>query len=111
MAASSTSSKSSSSSKPDAARRRLRRPVVIVVLVLGALWFTFFDSYSLVKRVRWHHEHARLTEENEALRREVETLEARLAQPLPDEVIEKIAREQYGMRRPGETVYRVEQKP
>ena len=111
MAESSKSSKSSSSSKVGASGHRLRRPVVVTVLVLGALWFTFFDSYSLVKRVRWHHEYARLTQENEALRHEVERLEARLAKPLPDEVIEKIAREQYGMRRPGETVYRVEQKP
>ena len=110
MAASSKSTKPSKSPKPETARHRLRRPVVVTVLLLGALWFVFFDSYSLVKRVRWHHEHARLTQENEALRREVETLEARLAKPLPDEVIEKIAREQYGMRRPGETVYRVEQK-
>ena len=105
------SSKSSTSSKANAARRRLSRPVLVMVLLLGALWFAFFDSYSLVKRVRWHHEYARLTQENEALRHEVDILETRLAKPLPDEVIEKIAREQYGMRRPGETVYRVEQKP
>lgn len=82
-----------------------------MLLVFGALWFTFFDSYSLVKRVRWHTEHARLSQENEILRREVENLEERLKKPLPDEVIEKIAREQYGMRRPGETVYRVERAP
>ena len=92
-------------------RGRLRRPIVVTVLLLGALWFTFFDSYSLVKRVRWHQEHTHLSAENEHLRREVDVLEERLKNPLPDEVIEKIAREQYGMRRPGETVYRVEQRP
>ncbi len=92
-------------------RRRLRRPLVAMVLLLGALWFTFFDSYSLVKRVRWHSEYTRLSQENVHLRHEVDILEERLKNPLPDEVIEKIAREQYGMRRPGETVYRVEQRP
>ena len=102
---------SSKSPKPDAAPRRLRHPLLVAVLLLGALWVTFFDSYSLAKRVRWHQEHARLSEENETLRQDVEALEERLAQPLPDAVIEKIAREQYGMRRPGETVYRVEQRP
>ena len=102
---------SSPSSNSDAPRRRLQGPLIVVVVLLAALWFTFFDSHSLVKRVRWHQEVARLTEENETLRQEIEVLEERLAEPLSDEVIEKIAREEYGMRRPGETVYRVKQKP
>ena len=101
----------STSSKSDAPRRRLQGPLLVVVVLLSALWFTFFDSHSLVKRVRWHQEAARLTEENEALRQQIEILEERLAEPLSDDIIEKIAREEYGMRRPGETVYRVEQKP
>ncbi len=102
---------SSTSSNADAPRRRLQGPLIVVVVLLAALWFTFFDSHSLVKSVRWHQEMARLTEENEALRQEIEALEERLAEPLSDEVIEKIAREEYGMRRPDETVYRVEKKP
>ena len=97
-----------SASTSDAPRRRLHRPLLVVTIILAALWLTFFDSHSLVKRVRWHQETARLTEENEALRQHIEDLETRLAEPLSDEVIEQIAREQYGMRRPGETVYRVE---
>ncbi len=102
---------SSPSSNADAPRRRLQGPLIVVMVLLAALWFTFFDSHSLVKRVRWHQEVARLAEENEALQQQIEILEARLAEPVPDEVIEKIAREEYGMRRPGETVYRVEKKP
>ena len=102
---------SSPSSNADARKRRLQGPLIVVVVLLAALWFTFFDSHSLVKSVRWHQEMARLTEENEALRQEIEVLEERLAEPISDKVIEKIAREEYGMRRPGETVYRVKQKP
>ena len=102
---------SSPSSNSDVPRRRLQGPLLGVVVLLATLWFTFFDSHSLVKSVRWHQEVARLTEENEALRQEIEVLEERLAEPLSDEFIEKIAREEYGMRRPGETVYRVKQKP
>lgn len=98
----------SSSSKSDTPRRRLQGPLIVVVMILAGLWITFFDSHSLVKRVRWNQEVARLTEENKALRQEIEVLEERLAEPLSDDVIEKIAREEYGMRRPGETVYRVE---
>ena len=102
---------SSPSSNADAPRRRLQGPLIVVVVLLAALWFTFFDSHSLVKSVRWRQEMARLTEENETLRQEIEVLEERLAEPISDEVIEKIAREEYGMRRPDETVYRVKQKP
>ena len=91
--------------------RRLRRPLVLAVLGALALWLAFFDSHSLARRVSWHHEHARLAAENAALRAEIEQLEARLDAGISDEVIEQIAREQYGMRRPGETVYRVKESP
>ena len=97
------------SPKADPPKHRLRRPMIGVVVLAAALWFAFFDSHSLTKRLAWHHEANQLTEENARLQEEIEILEARLDQPLSDEVIEKIAREQYGMRRPGETVYRIEE--
>ena len=100
---------SSRSSTRPPRRRPLSVWLLATALVLGLLWFTFFDSYSLVKRVRWSQEYSRLSQQNERLRHEMQTLEARLDKPLPDAVIEKIAREQYGMRRPGETIYRVEE--
>ncbi len=95
-------------SKADPPVRRLRRPLIAAALLLCALWFAFFDSHSLARRIAWHSEYSRLVQENEALRQQIDVLEARLAEPISDEVIEQIAREQYGMRRPGETVYRVE---
>jgi cell division protein FtsB len=88
--------------------RSLRRWLLIGVAVVLLLWITFFDSHSLIRRYQWHAEHDRLTQENQELRARIEALEAQLDQPLSDEVVERIAREEYGMKRPGETVYRIE---
>ncbi len=68
-------------------------------------WFGFLDTYSLNERIQQHRELVELRAENAELNTEIATLEAALAQPVTDEVIERIAREEYGMRRPGETVY------
>lgn len=87
---------------------RLRKPLLwIAGLILGG-WILFFDSHSLLKRMTWYHEYRQLSTENEMLAAEIAHLESTLTQPLSDEVIEQIAREQYGMRKPGETVYRVD---
>jgi cell division protein FtsB len=70
----------------------------------------FFDSHSLLNRLRYAHELGRLTEENTTLASQNEALEANLARGLDAATVEAVAREQYGMRRPGETVYRVERE-
>ena len=76
-------------------------------MVLG-VWLAFFDSHSLARRVAWHQEATRLRAENQALRDDIERLEVQVEEARSDEMVETIAREQYGMRRPGERVYRVE---
>lgn len=88
--------------------RRLRLRLALVALAALAVWVTFFDSHSVWRRAAYAGELERLTEENERLEAENEDLEARLARGLDDATVEAVAREQYGMRRPGETVYRVE---
>lgn len=70
-------------------------------------WVLFFDSHSVLKRYQWHQELDALTEENAELRREIQQLQTQLESPLSDRVVERIAREEYGMKRPGETVYHV----
>lgn len=71
------------------------------------VWIGFFDSHSLLRRYRWHQEHDRLTEENERLRNDIQQLRHQLDRPLSDSLVERIAREEYGMKRPDETVYRL----
>ena len=89
--------------------RRLTRLLLIGLMFAGLLWFTWFDSYSLVRRAKWQREYEELVEENMQLRSEIAELQSMLENPPSDEAIEKIAREQYGMRRDGETVYRIEE--
>ena len=88
--------------------KRLRRRLLGVALVGLALWVAFFDSHSILRRVGYARELDRLTAENAQLVAENEQLSARIERGLDDATLERVAREEYGMRRPGERVYRVE---
>ena len=88
--------------------KRLRRNVLLLGLVGLALWVAFFDSHSVLRRVSYAHELDRLTVENHRLTAENEALASMLEAGLDDATLERVAREEYGMRRPGERVYRVE---
>ena len=92
----------------DDGKRRLRSRVLGAAIVLVGVWLTFFDSHSLLKRFGWHREYTQISAENAALEAEIDRLQKEIDRGLSDEMVEKIAREQYGMRRPGETVYPVE---
>ncbi len=86
---------------------RLRRRLMLAGLVVAAVWFAFFDSHSLLQRVQYYADAQALSAENTRLQAENAVLHRDLNAGLSDEVVEKVAREQYGMRRPGETVYPV----
>ncbi|MCY4158884.1 MAG: septum formation initiator family protein [Bacteroidetes bacterium] len=73
------------------------------------LQFIWFDSYSWVRYQVWQQEYEDLVEENQLLETEIEELQVLLQTAPNDELIEQIAREQYGMRRDGETIYRIEE--
>ena len=92
-----------------AERRRRRIVRIALALLLGAaLYYALFGGeYSVfeVRRLagRVEEEQARL----DSLRTEVDSLEARAALLADDSAtIERIARERYGMIRPGERLYR-----
>jgi cell division protein FtsB len=91
------------------ARPALRRRVIVGGVAFLALWLLFLDGHSVLKRVQYVNERSALLEEIRELREVNEALEARLDAGLSDELVETVAREQYGMRRAGETVYPVEE--
>ena len=92
---------------PLLARPQLRRWLLIGGLAVGGVWFLFFDSHSLVQRGQYYAEARELQAENAALQAEIDRLEAQLDAGISDDLVEEVAREQYGMRRSGETVYPV----
>jgi cell division protein FtsB len=89
-------------------RPGLRRMVVASVILALGLWFLFLDSHSLFKRLQYAAERNHLRSEVVRLQEANAELEAQVAAGLTEEIVEKVAREQYGMRRPGETVYPLE---
>lgn len=86
--------------------RARRRALFAGAIALG-LWVAFLDSHSLVRRALYARDLGRIEAENTELRRENAALQAAIDEGLDAATVEKVAREQYGMRRPGETVYRV----
>ncbi len=87
--------------------RRFRTLLFGIALGLVAIWVLFFDSHSIATRVQLMAERSELTADNEALQAQIDALEIKLSRPPTASEIERIAREDYNMSRPGETVYPV----
>ena len=80
--------------------------LLLVTTLVGA--FAIFGNRGILQRVRLEHEKSRLEENIQRLEEEKQALEAQSRALDGDpRAVERVAREQYGMRRQGETVYRV----
>lgn len=86
----------------------MQRRTLVVLGVVVLLWVLFVDSHSVLNRVRWHREAERLRVENQKMEAVISQTTQELSRRDDKEEIERIAREAYGLRRDGETVYRVE---
>jgi cell division protein FtsB len=75
------------------------------------IWFLFVDAYSLKTRWDLGQQKKELIQKTEELKSESETLEQGIQklENNPD-LIEKIAREEYGMKKPGEKVYKIKKE-
>ena len=86
----------------------LRARIGIIAAIGVALWIGFFDSHSLFRRYNWHRQADSLEEENENMRAEIDKLSEQIESGLSDDMVGEIARKEYGMHLPGETVYQVQ---
>ncbi|MBP3192814.1 FtsB family cell division protein [Natronogracilivirga saccharolytica] len=91
---------------------RWKRPFLFGILILMLiLWFGFFDTFSVWTRMQLNNEKKELIRETEQLQTEAtefrEKMEALESDP---DLLQTLAREEYGMRKPGEIIYRVQEK-
>jgi cell division protein FtsB len=106
---------------PTTAERRLRLSVLNplrwrksfllgVFVVFALLWFGFVDRYSLYARYQISQEKEAIEQRIERLREETSRLEQKIETIREHPVyFERIAREEYGMRRKGEVIYRIDE--
>lgn len=88
-------------------RRRARLAPVMAVLLLGALAFTVTGVFPFRQLFQQRQQVELATEQLEILAEENRTLEEEIAALGTDQEVERMAREQFGLVRPGETAYTV----
>lgn len=75
------------------------------------IWFVFMDTYSLKTRWELNNQKEELKERTQQLNEQAEELRVKTSKLNSDPaLLEKIAREEYGMHKPGETVYKVKRE-
>ena len=89
---------------------KTRFNVLAVIGVFLLIWILFFDSHSVRNRWYWEGETQRMVAENDQFKEEIEASKRRIKSADTTFVIEERAREDFMMRRGGETIYRVEKK-
>jgi cell division protein FtsB len=87
---------------------RLRRRVFVTFAAIVVLAFLFlFSNKGLIRRLQLSGEKRELNQQLEMSKRQQDSLKTVRDQLQGDPfTIEKVAREQYGLARPGETIYR-----
>lgn len=85
-----------------------------LMLILGGflfIWFAFIDTYSLWTRYDLSQRKDELKQKTEQLEAETAELKQQIEDLKNDPaLLERIAREEYGMKKDGETIYKVKVK-
>ncbi|MCW9707008.1 FtsB family cell division protein [Fodinibius salsisoli] len=84
-----------------------------LALILGGfifIWFAFIDTYSLWTRIQLNYQMDELQSKKEKLQKETLILKEKIEDLKNDPtLLERIAREEYGMKKEGETVYKIKE--
>lgn len=84
-----------------------------LALILGGflfIWFAFIDTYSLWTRIQLNYRMDELQAKKEQLQEETQILKEKIEDLKTDPaLLERIAREEYGMKKEGETVYKIKE--
>ena len=91
---------------------RWRKSFLFIVLAgFVVVWFTFIDTYSLWTRFKLMQRKGDLKHKTEQLKAETVELREKVKKLKTDPaLLERIAREEYGMKKEGETVYKINEK-
>lgn len=85
--------------------------LVSLLIAFLVIWFVFIDVFSLTTRWKLTHRKKELIEKTQDLHVKSEELKIKLALFENNQILlEKIAREKYGMRKSGEKIYKLEVK-
>jgi cell division protein FtsB len=83
----------------------------LILLAFLVVWFGFLDTYSMWTRFKLNQRKEELKAKTEQLKEDTELLKQKVHQLQTDStLIERIAREEYGMKRKGETIYRIKKE-
>ena len=84
-----------------------------LALILGGfvfIWFAFIDTYSLWTRIELNQRLDDLQSKKKALQQETLILKQKINDLKNDPMLlERIAREEYGMKKEGETIYKIKE--
>lgn len=84
-----------------------------LIIILGGflvVWFTFIDTYSIWTRIELSQRKAELKAKKKKLKTETAKLKEKIEDLKTDPfLLERIAREEYGMKKKGETVYKIKE--
>lgn len=92
----------------------LRWSKSFLLLVLGGfifIWFAFIDTYSLWTRYQLNERQESLKVKTEQLETQTQLLKKKINALNEDPaLLERIAREEYGMKKEGEHIYKIKEK-
>ena len=80
----------------------------VLVLILFAIWMAFFDTNSLLIHLELQEEIEKLDKQKEVLQQEIAKDKKTLKKLSNPEELEKLAREQYYMKKANEEIFLIE---